>query len=340
MNFSKQNHEYAIKNKNGVSKTLQSILAALLLTTVFFSCDTTDDVDPIIIGEVLSYNDIQGFFEANGVQDQNFTVDAATGGSVTGEEGTIVTFPANAFVDESNNPVTGMVDIAIKEIFKPSQMILSNKPTNAINFSNENTFLLSEGETEVEISQNGNPLVLASGVSYQISVPSAGGLDNDMLPFAGTTSDAEGIVWTPTADVGIQGGGMQYVTSPASYIYDAFDTGWSNCDKFYGYPGAQTTNYINLSNSPNATETVIFLVFEENNLPAVVKFTTPYANGIQSYVDMLPEGLAVTYIAITLENNQQYLAVDNVTITDEEELTLSFEAKSTQEILDALTALD
>jgi len=322
-------------------KHLKSIFGTLLLIAILFSCETSDDADPINIAEVLSYSDIQGFFEANGVENQNFTIDATTGGSVTGENGTVITFPPNAFVDESNNPVTGMVDVTIKEIFTPSQMILSNKPTNATNFSSENTFLLSEGETEVKISQNGNEVQIASGTNYQIQVPSAGGFDAQMLPFAGTPDAEEGIVWGATSDVGASGNqGMQYITMPSSYIYDVFDTGWSNCDKFYSYPGNKTTNYINLTNSPNEAETVIFLVFEESNLPAVVKFSTPYANGIQSYVDMLPEGLAVTYVAITLENNQQYLAVDNVTISNDEELTLNFEAKSTQEILDALTLLD
>ncbi|QXP77725.1 MULTISPECIES: hypothetical protein [Winogradskyella] len=323
-------------------RNLKTVFASLFIAslTLFTSCDPDDDGESIDILEVLEYNSIQGFYEVNGIQDQNYTLNAVTGGSVIGENGTIVTFPANAFVDENDNPITGIVDVALKEIFTPSEMILSNKPTNALSFSNENTFLLSEGETEVRISQNGNSLHLANGINYQVSVPSAGGLDYEMLPFSGTTSDEEGIVWTPNGDVGVGGSGMEYVTAPASYIYDVFNTGWSNCDKFYNYPGVQTTNYINLINSPNAAETAIFLIFEENNLPAVVKFTTPYANGIQSYIDMLPEGLTVTYVAITVENNQQYLAMEEVIISDEEELTLNFELKSTQEILDALSILD
>ena len=323
-------------------KTLKTIFGTLVVSLALFtSCETNDDIDLDTNTEVLNYTTIQGFFEANGVQDQIFTIDASIGGSVTGENGTIVTFPANALVDGSNTPVTGTVDVAIKEIFKPSEMILSNKPTNALNFSSENTFLLSEGETEVVVSQNGNEVQLASGMNYQISVLSAGGLDPQMLPFSGTASDTEGIVWGATTDVGVgNGNGMSFIAAPASYIYDVFNTGWSNCDKFYNYPGAKTTNYIDLTASPNISETTVFLVFEENNLPAVVKFSTPYANGLQSYVDMLPEGLSVTYIAITIENNQQYLAMDEVTIQDEEELTLNFEAKSTQEILDALTLLD
>ena len=323
-------------------KTLKTLLGTLVLTaTLFTSCETNDDMDLDSNIEVLDYTTIQGFFEANGVQDQIFTIDASIGGSITGENGTIVTFPANALVDGSNTPVTGNVDVAIKEIFKPSQMILSNKPTNAVSFSSENTFLLSEGETEVVVSQNGNEVQLASGMNYQVSVPSAGGLDPQMLPFSGVASDNEGIVWNATSDVGAgNGNGMSFVAAPASYIYDVFNTGWSNCDKFYNYPGTKTTNYINLTASPNISETTVFLVFEENNLPAVVKFSTTYANGLQSYIDMLPEGLSVTYVAITIENNQQYLAIDDVTIQDEEELILNFEAKSTQEILDTLTLLD
>jgi len=333
-----------LNNRKDVNRTLKQIVAALLITLVFFSCEKNDDniatdMDEV---EVLDYNDILGFFEAHGVKDQYFTIDTSTGGTITGEDGTTVTFPPNAFVDDSNDPITGMVEVTIKEIFTPSQMILSNKPTNAVGFSSENTFLLSEGETEVQISQNGNEIQLATGANYQISVPSAGGLDPGMLPFAGTPTDEEGIVWEATRDVGPTGGneGIIFNPAPASYIYDVFDTGWSNCDKFYNYPGNKTTNYINLANSPNEAETVVFLVFEENNLPAVVKFTTIYTDGIQSYVDMLPEGLAVTYVAITLENNQQYLAVEDVIISDEEELILNFEAKSTQEILDALALLD
>ena len=50
-------------------KNLKSIIGTLLLVTAFFSCETNDDMDPIVVGEILNYNDIHGFFEANGVQD-------------------------------------------------------------------------------------------------------------------------------------------------------------------------------------------------------------------------------------------------------------------------------
>ena len=327
-------------------KTLKNNLKAILLTGLAFaSCSKNDDDNniPVIEDltgiEIVSYNDIQGFFDENGVEKQDFILDGTAGGTIVAENGTQINFYANSFVDGNGDPITGDVDVSIKEIFNASEMILSNKPTNAINELDENTFLLSEGETEVFVSQNGDEVFLAPGYSYQITVPSAGGEDFDMLPFSGTTSDEEGIVWE-TNNFGDNGGIYYDAVAPATYIYNAFDIGWTNCDKFYSYPGDKTTNYMNLSDSPNATETVIYLVFKENNLPAVVKFTTPYTNGIQSYEDMLPVGLDVTYVAITINNNQQYMAVQDVTIATEEELTLNFEPKTTQEIIDALEMLD
>ena len=323
-------------------KNLKTILGALVITALTFTSCISDDDDNASFQETLSYNNIQGFFEANSVEQQNFTLDASSGGLIIGVYRTEVTFPPNAFVDDNGDPVTGIINIALKEIFDPSQMILSNKPTNAVNFSSEKTFLLSEGETEVIVSQNGDEVQLAVGISYEIVVPSAGGLDNNMLPFAGTTSDNAGIVWNATTDrgAGSNNKDISYNPAPSSYIYSAYNTGWTNCDKFYSDPRPKTTNYINLTNSPNATETVVFVIFKENNLPAVVKYTTSYDDGLQSYVDAMPIGLNVSYVAITVENNQLYMAIKNVTIADEEELVMNFELKTEQEVIDALVALD
>ncbi|WP_108807433.1 hypothetical protein [Aquimarina spinulae] len=322
-------------------KNIFGMILVLLTAFLISSCSKNDD-ELIPQQEILGYQDILGFYEANGVQKQDFTIDATTGGTITGEDGTKIIFPPNSLVDSDGNLIGGTVDVSIREIFTASQMILSNKPTNAVNFSSENTFLLSEGETEVVVTQNGNSLDMAPGTFYQVQVPSAGGEDNDMLPFAGTATNDGGIVWNATRDVGIGNGtsGIAYNAAPSSYIYDVFETGWSNCDKFYAYPGAKTTNYINLTNSPNATETAVYLVFKENNLPAVVKIFNAGTPIIQSYTDSLPVGLAVTYVAITIENNQQYLATKNVTISEEEELSFTFEPKTTQEILDVLALLD
>ena len=285
--------------------------------------------------ELVNYNSMEEFFEINGVQYQSFSVSADAGGEITGEKGTKITFQPNSFQDPSGNIVTGNIDIKIKELFTVSDMILSNKPTNAVNNSGENTFLLSEGETEIIAEQNGITLTNAPGKPIEISVPSTGGEDPNMRAFIGTVGADDNIVWNQFFNTEVR-----FQSAPDSYIYDVFELGWTNCDKFYSYPGTKTTNYVDLTSSPNQSEARVFLIFKENNLPAVVSFTQTYADGLQSYINSLPIGLEVTYVGLTIKDNQQYMATKTVTIGTDAFVNLNFNAVSTDDILDALTLLN
>ena len=69
------------------------------------------------------------FFEKNGVQMQTHTIDATAGGTFTSPQGTVVTIPANAFVTGGGAPITGNVNIEFKDIYKKSDMLLSNMST-------------------------------------------------------------------------------------------------------------------------------------------------------------------------------------------------------------------
>jgi len=271
------------------------------------------------------------------VETQDFTIAAEDGGTVTGENGTEIIIPINAFTDSNGDIVTGDVDIMLKEIFSPSEMILSNRPTNAIDDSGSNTFLLSEGETEIVVAQNGEELNIAPGKLLEIRVPATADFDSSMRPFIGNVDADDNIVWQQNRQVEMR---FDDQAAPAKYIYDSFDTGWTNCDKFYSYPGDKTTNYVDLTSSPDIDETVVFVVFKENGLPAVVGFTQSYDDGLQSYENSLPVGLTLTYVGITIKDNQQYLATKEVTIVEDEVIVLDFEAVSTAQITDALALLN
>lgn len=319
-------------------KAKRLVFGVMISMMLFVNCSKeNDNLDNDCNGncELVNYNSMEEFFENNGVQYQSFTVSADVGGEITGEKGTKITFQPNSFQDPSGNAVTGNVDIKIKEIFTVSDMILSNKPTNAVNNSGEKTFLLSEGETEIVAEQNGITLTSAPGKPIQISVPSTGGEDVDMRAFIGTVDADDTIVWNQFFNTEVR-----FQSAPDSYIYDVFELGWTNCDKFYSYPGAKTTNYVDLTSSPNQSEARIFIVFKENNLPAVVSFTQTYTDGLQSYVNSLPVGLEVTYVGLTIKDNQQYMATKTVNIGTDAYVNLNFNAVSTDDILDTLALLN
>ncbi|WP_435263955.1 hypothetical protein [Tenacibaculum sp. nBUS_03] len=317
-------------------KKMTILFTVLMITMISCSEDNSQEME----FNKVSYNSIAEFFEENGVKPQVFTIQADEGGTIVGEEGTEITFPENAFKKSDGTIVNGEVTIKINEIFKASEMILSDKPTNALSMLGEETFLLSEGETAVFAEQGGETLSLAPSKKYSVKVPSDGGDDPDMRSFNGIFDNGGNLVWNAATDRAAAGGfGMKFV-APGSYLYDVFRIGWTNCDKFYSFPGTKTTNYVNLNESPNLDETVVYVVMKENNLPAVVKFTKTYANGVKSYNNSLPVGLELSFIAITIKDNQQYLAIEDKVVAVDEELVMTFNPVSTEEIINTLEGLN
>ena len=96
-------------------------LGLTFMTTLSLtSCSTTDDndINEVIIeahqpnGEALE----QAFLTNRDEALQTTIINAETGGSFIGEQGTELIFNANSFLDTNGNPVTG--DVSIKEIIK------------------------------------------------------------------------------------------------------------------------------------------------------------------------------------------------------------------------------
>lgn len=112
-----------------------------------------DPKAPIVHNNVKLMAD---FINKNETKFQVFSIDAAKGGVITSKNGVKYYVPAYAFENYSGMPITGNVKISIKEIFKISDMILSNKPT----ITNKGEMLESVGEFLVKAEQNNNPVRL------------------------------------------------------------------------------------------------------------------------------------------------------------------------------------
>ncbi len=91
------------------------------------------------------------------------TVDVKKIIEFTTEEGNVITFPSNAFVDESGNPITGNVDISVTEITDVSEMILSGMMTNS-----DQGPLSSQGEFNIEVTKDGEEVFLDEGKNITI----------------------------------------------------------------------------------------------------------------------------------------------------------------------------
>ena len=64
---------------------------------------------------------------------QEFPLNAQSGGQITGEKGTVITFPENAFVNDNGKTASGDVVVHLKEYFDLREMLKSNVHTATFN---------------------------------------------------------------------------------------------------------------------------------------------------------------------------------------------------------------
>lgn len=277
----------------------RSLFAATVIAaaiTTLTSCKKNNDAP--------QYARAEAFWQSNTIPTQSFTGNAATGFTITGNKGTRVQFPANAFVDGSGNIVSGHVQVTLKEVLSKKDVLLSGVWTES-----NGQLLESGGELLVQAKQDGqelniNPALGDKGI--QVEVPKVMN-DQDM-----------GLFVQGRRDQGQQGGGASgggqepqnpntwipapyypFGNGPNSYIFTLPGFTWVNCDRFYSDPNPKTTVTVlpAFQDNNQVTDLQVILVFK--NISTVITF--PYNYSIQkfeSYHNSLPVGAQAELVVI------------------------------------------
>ncbi|HTB05341.1 MAG TPA: hypothetical protein VK806_00210 [Bacteroidia bacterium] len=278
---------------------LKRIAVSLLITgaCLYVACNKDNTTPSNTQSTFSTYSSIQDFYAQNGVPMQSYSVNGSAGGHFTTPQGTIVTIPANSFIDKGGNPITGTVTIEFKDIYTKSDMLLSNMPPQYYG-----TPLKSGGEFFIRAKSAGNAVNVATGKSITIKQPlNSWAADNNMIPFVGMPDTIGNKNWVPKALDSIGGPGEALADSATGYVWSLYSFGtpvdsgtWCNSDNssyFSAYP--QTTLTIQTTDSINSG-TSVFLLF--NNLSSMVHVyqgtgkTFPY--------NYAPQGLQCTIVAV------------------------------------------
>src|SRR5688572_12301315 len=108
----------------GTNKLSAGMLLPVLLCIAIASCDDSgDSMGPQPDKEALGKLFIDGLSERT----QEFKLNAATGGNITGSHGTVVKFGTNAFQKLNGDPVSGSVDVKLVEIYDRSTMLFTKR---------------------------------------------------------------------------------------------------------------------------------------------------------------------------------------------------------------------
>lgn len=210
---------------------------------------------------VETFADIDAFFNANTVTAENFTVDAAMGGTFTTTAGSVITIPANAFIAQSGTAITGTVNIKMKEIFTTNQIIYSG-----VYPVSWDTQLNSGGEFFLEASQSGSALRVADGEFLTVEIPAQAEDPNMELFLAGgVEDDLDSINWAP-ADSTFTDSGFTFSSVDDTYTLSLDSLGWANIDAFMNSI-TYFDCYFNLTgvSGLNNSNTTAFSVFKNEN---------------------------------------------------------------------------
>ena len=95
-----------------------------------------------------------------------FLIDPSKSQTITGPEGTIITFPENSFVDKNGNRVISDVKINLLECYDIAAMIGSKLSTTS-----NGRLLETAGMVDIQASVNGEEIFLANDIRYDIQFP-------------------------------------------------------------------------------------------------------------------------------------------------------------------------
>ncbi|MBN4077546.1 hypothetical protein JYT25_00170 [bacterium AH-315-C20] len=284
-----------------MKKIVYSIVVAAIGLT---ACKKNDPIP----GPTPDAADLINFISGN-VSDkiQNFTVSANSPIYIVGNEGVILSLPANQLEDAGGTLISGNVDIELIEITKKSAMLLLDKPTRGKMANGDHELLISRGEYYVTIKQFGTEVVLISPM--HVTAPAA--FDGTMRKFVDVGTGDE-LLWDMADDSII-------VADSTGSGFDILpdEWGWTNIDRFYSDPRPKTTIFADLPDGFDNTNTEVYLSYDGEG-PALANFDKwdSNQNMFTEHYGLIPIGLDVHFIAIAIVDDDLHYCIESVSITD------------------------
>lgn len=290
---------------------------ALIATAVCLATITACKKDDASTTKTTS--NLKNVFAQTRVASQQFTIDGASYQTITGAKGTKIYFFSGSLKHRNGSPVTGNVDIELKEIYSLGDMILSNATTTTTNGRR----LESGGELFLKATQGGEELLVNNTnppiIQFPVNSPVSGmQLFNGRFAPNDSVAQDSTLLWDSIPNgggqvvqdtVGAGGGFTQYY-----YQFGLDSFGWSNCDRFWSNTGAGTAVQIKLPNDFDNTNTSVFMIFtaEHTAAPSDTYDATNHICGFHSDGNT-PIGISVSIVAISEKNGQYYSSIVSTT---------------------------
>ncbi|MFH6602340.1 hypothetical protein ACEZ3G_02545 [Maribacter algicola] len=259
---------------------------------------------------------------------QNFQINAEQTNFFTTESGVMFVINGNC-LSRNGNPVTGMVDVQVVELFERGTMLTTDKPTMGTLPNGDKALLISGGEFFLNITQDGENVDEDCDIVATIPSDITGGADTGMTLWKGNggdqdcdgiDDDCDGFVWDQNVDPNgdpieaeIQNGdqGERFYVAPFG------DFGWTNVDRFFSDPRPKTTILVEVPEGFNDENSRVYLAYVgEPNALAYLDTYDATTGLFSEHYGQIPIGLECHVVFTTEENGQWLYAIKSVTIAD------------------------
>lgn len=258
---------------------------------------------------------------------QTFSFDATQLQTLTTSAGASVRVPANTFQLPSGVPVSGTIELRVREIYTPGEMVLADMPTVAWSGS----FLESDGEIRLTAWQNNALLRLRKGSALIVSTPVPAvnqSSPNTATPMSLRTLTDSGNTrsWIPDS--------TRILTSTLTpqqplYRFPVWrdSLGWYNVDRLWQLSPSSPRTTVKISTGAQTTTTRVYLVCRPRNATLPV-----YLNNQEWTLSGVPEGLEFTTVVLQLRDDQLYYGSQRAVVSASFRFALALEALNPEEI--------
>ena len=330
----KTNHTVitVLDNSRFVKQPMIHFLLIGLLFIFLMSCSDNDNND-IEGAQILDGLELETEIKENREKAlQTFTTSTDNAFEVYGEEGTILYFTANSFEDQNGDPVTGSVTIELIEIYDKAKMLLTDMPTNGKRPNGDVETLISGGEFYINAKQNGEQLQLINDFTL---VAPTDNFNEEMLLFNGLNQDCDGdeiqcdIVWEEDQEAVIELVQIvefndeledeeledEELTDGYRGILDNF--GWTNLDRWYRDPRPKTLLQVDVPEGYDNTNSNVYVSYDgEPTALASLDVYNEETGLFSEHFGLIPIGLEVHIIFVSVQNDQYIYAIQEVTIEE------------------------
>lgn len=273
------------------------------LTLALFSCKKNNDQ------EMDPRNNFDQFMSSRKAKNQQFTINGATGGTIVGEDGSKVRFPANAFVDGNGNPVTGGVIVTLNESLERKDWIMDKLSTEA-----NGAFLESGGMIRLQAKRAADgaelkpaPAMVAPAANLDSAI--RGEVPRNGRPDMQLFLQRPAQVGPGAAPQNTWGAAPYYPfgNGPNSYVFQIPQFQWVNCDRLYSDPRPKTTVTVtpNLNGINGAADLQVCLVYRD--IQTVITLVPDNSGVFGSYANSIPIGSTADVIIIGKNGGNQIL---------------------------------